>query len=103
MARSPEAFSFRREEKPYFSSSSYLVVQHHHVARVSAQPRVDGLAHAADLVQRRSVMVGPAKLHHLRRARRQKEEEEKEEGVRGPARVNSIDTKVNNGIGSILV
>lgn len=48
-------------------------------------------------------MVGPAKLHHLRRARRQKEDEEKEEGVRGPARLNSIDTKVNNGIGSILV
>lgn len=43
----------------------HLVVQHHHVARVSVQPRVDGLAHAADLVQRRRVVVRPAEFQNL--------------------------------------
>lgn len=66
------------KKKPsLFYTSSNLVVQHHHVARVSAQPRVDGLAHAANLVQSRCVMVRPAKLHHLWRTGRQKKKEEK--------------------------
>lgn len=47
-------------------SRLYLVVQHHDVARVSVEPHVDGLAHAADLVQRRCVEVWPAELHNLR-------------------------------------
>lgn len=42
----------------------------HHVVGVRAQPRVHGLADAADLVQGRSVVVGPAKVQHLRDQRR---------------------------------
>lgn len=41
-------------------------MQHHHVAGVSVEPHVDGLAHAADLVQRRCVVVQPAKFQDLR-------------------------------------
>lgn len=44
---------------------SHLVVQHHDVARVSVEPRVDGFAHAADFVQRWRVKVRPAKLQNL--------------------------------------
>lgn len=72
----------REGKKLLFYPSWYLVVQHHHITRVSTQPRVDGLAHAADLVQCRCVMVRPAKLHHLGRTGRQ-EKEVKKEDVRG--------------------
>lgn len=47
----------------------HLVVNHHHVVAVGAQPRVHGLADAADLVQRGSVVVRPAEVQHLREAR----------------------------------
>lgn len=51
---------------PVLNNILYLVVQYHHVARVSIEPGVDGLAHAADLVQRRCMVVWPAKLQNLK-------------------------------------
>lgn len=46
--------------------SSDLVVQDDDVVRVCIEPSVHGLADAADLLQRRGVQVGPAKLQDLR-------------------------------------
>lgn len=43
----------------------YLVVKHHHIARVSIEPRVNRFAHAADLVQGWCVKVRPAKFQDL--------------------------------------
>lgn len=62
----------RAWEHPLLSAVSepHLVVDDHHVVGVRAQPRVHGLADAADLVQGRSVVVGPAKVQHLRDQRR---------------------------------
>lgn len=45
----------------------HLVVQHHHIVRVAIEPCIDGLAHAADLVQRRRVVVRPAEVEDLER------------------------------------
>lgn len=46
-------------------SLHHLVVQQHHIALLPAQPHVDGFAHAADLVQRRCVVIRPAELQNL--------------------------------------
>ena len=44
----------------------YLIEQDHHVAEVSMEPGVHGLAHAADLVQRRGMLIRPAEVQDLR-------------------------------------
>lgn len=46
---------------------AHLVVQHHHVVRCCAEPRVHGFANAADLLERRGVHVRPSKIQHLNR------------------------------------
>ena len=47
------------------SPQSHLVVDHHHVMAVCAQPGVHGLADAADFVQGWGVVVRPAEVQHL--------------------------------------
>lgn len=47
------------------TGAPYLVVKHHHIARVSIEPRVNRFAHATDLVQGWCVKVRPAKFQDL--------------------------------------
>lgn len=44
---------------------AHLAVQHDHVLRVGAEPRLHGFADGAQLVQRRGVQLRPAKVLHL--------------------------------------
>lgn len=66
-----EGFPRRALEHPLLSivtlvSHTHLVMDDHHVTVVCAQPSVHGLTDAADFVQGGSVVVGPAKVQHLR-------------------------------------
>lgn len=64
-----EGFPRRALEHPLLSIVTlvmHLVMDDHHVTVVCAQPSVHGLTDAADFVQGGSVVVGPAKVQHLR-------------------------------------
>jgi len=48
-----------------YPSNGYLVEQDNHIAEVSMEPGVHGLAHAANLIQRRCMLVWPAEVQDL--------------------------------------